>query len=55
MGVCESMVEPLGRQFLYLFNYPVVHVKPKIVFIKKQIELHWEHFHQFLESQNVVN
>lgn len=55
MGVFELLVEPAGHQFLSLFNYPVVHVKPKIVFIKKQIGLPCEHFCQFLESQNGIN
>lgn len=51
VGTCE----PAGHHFLSLFNNPVVHVKPKIVFMKKQIEFQYEHFHQFLESQNVIN
>lgn len=54
VGICEPLLEPAGS-WLSMFNYPMVYVQPKIVFIKKQIEFHCEHFHQFLESQNVIN
>lgn len=54
VGVCEPLLEPAGC-WLSMFNYPMVYGKHKIVFIKKQIEFHCEHSHQFLKSQNVIN
>lgn len=55
--ICEyfwAAVESAGQQLL-LFNYFLVHIKPKVVFIMKQIEFHGEHFQQFLESCKVIN
>lgn len=38
----EPLLEPAGCQFLQWFNCPVVHLKAKVAFTKKQTEFPYE-------------